>query len=632
MLTRSTRTATLSLKRSLLRSSISVSVVSKLSIVRFQSTLPETPKEVFTNIFEENDPSRQQFFEYTWGTWLKDDKLEKAKRRTEFSIKGLNDTLMRLSAAAEFAKLDEPLTEIAANTFAVRKNLDLIGEGKFDNVKQIVSIHEGKHHRVYKFQMEDTSETAEEAKTPREYILRLPYKLDSSLYVGRKIQSEAATIDFLQSKLGLNVPKVIAYSASADNQLGAPFMILEYIPGSLLMKEWNPLIQGAINEPESKEKLMSVIGPIADFNKQVTSLTFNHFGSLYFKQDCPIDIISEENQEIYEGENEDIELKGRWVIGPTVEKAFYKNKNAVKQSVLDQHVGPWPKEEPLKMITDLVRLELESFKTRLALAKAGSSPKLENQGVLIDAIKTYEKLLKISNDLFNLKSETIPNLQALIKPRLSISDLDPMNAIVNSNKNNEVTFVDFEGSSIKPYLLTDYPTFLQYSGPKIFNLSEEIEGYDEMDEMDKQQYEFMFNRSRNQFYWELSLNDRSKKLLGVISPAVKLIKSPYSAALDLSNDKDFLYVQNGLVELSSMWEMYKENQLIGENAQPVEFTEDELKLYEQSLQNYQVEISATPFVATKGWVPQDMFGKLLEQGMIVKDGDDYKLDTEKVLE
>lgn len=45
----------------------------------------------------------------------------------------------------------------------------------------------------------------------------------------------------------------------------------------------------------------------------------------------------------------------------------------------------------------------------------------------------------------------------------------------------------------------------------------------------------MFNKTRNQLYWEFSINERRKELLGIISPAIKIIKNSYISALDLKS-------------------------------------------------------------------------------------------------
>ena len=169
-------------------------------------------------------------------------------------------------------------------------------------------------------------------------------------------------------------------------------------------------------------------------------------------------------------------------------------------------------------------------------ADAGSN---ENDRALITKqIKTFENLKKISPQLINDKSKSIMNVEVLFKPRLYIPDLDPLNVIQHSDTENY--FIDFEGSTIKPFILTSYPKFVAYQGAKIYNLEEDVPGYKEMEELEKQQYEFMYYKTRNERMWEFELNKYRHDLIAIASPHIKVLKSPYLQALDVKNGKVFV--------------------------------------------------------------------------------------------
>lgn len=575
------------------------------------------PKVTSTNLYSSSDPTRAHMFAYTWGTWLKDDEREKAMRFTPFSLQGLDELIKKADAVVKTDAMENPdqVKHLRGKINLLCNNAKHMLEGtKLGNIKQVVSLHEGKHHRVYQIVVENGDKDST-------FILRLPYTLDSQLFTKRKIQSEVATMDYLSAALGLKIPRVLAYSGDVENPLGHPFVLMEYVNDSegSLMKQWNPLVDSKnddLQDKDAKEALDVVIDPIADFMTIVNGAVFDAYGSLYFKDDCPDGVPAFGGQD-------------RWVIGPTVERAYYRNKRHVPQETLDQHVGPWKRNEPMKMVKDLVDLELHNLRIMLSMVDAQTI--VENRLDLESAISVYEKFQKIAGHLFNMDAESsiVPKLEELLKPRLNVADLDPMNVLV---KKDEFAFLDFENSAIKPFLLTTYPKFIEYNGAKLFNPNEEIENYENLDDLEKEQYKFMFKRTRNQFFWELALNARSKELLGVISPAVKLVKSPYVNALEMRNIKDYLYVQHGLIELSTMWESYSEGGIVPKVANPIKFSDEELKLFQEKLNDYQIEQSGTPFAATGGWVPQDMFNNLLKQKMVVKDGDNWKIDTEKVLE
>lgn len=595
---------------------------------KFQSSLNTKPTEVYTKLSDSEDPKRQQFFQYTWGSWMKNDKQEKSKRETKFSIEGiaklLQDLNVELKNSRNIDKSGEPFVkapvQLKDGSFVLTQNLssNLIGKEDSLLVKSIASIHEGKHNRIYKVTL----------STGKELVLRIPYKLESDYSISQRIKSEVATLDFLDLKLGASVPKVVAYGFNKGNSLESPFILMEHIEGELLMKQWDPLVT---DETEgAQDKLQSVIKPIAAFQEKLLSITFNKFGSLYFHDDVSI---ADQSTLPYEGEENPLLVK-RWRIGSSVEKSFSKNKNQLSEKDVKQYNKSIDADKPLENITAIADIELENLRNRLALAQADSGNKVEDVNLIKKMIKTFENLKTMGPVFFNPKSKALMNAEELFKPRLYCPDLDPLNVILNTNKNNEPYFLDFEYSCIKPFILTSYPSFVSYQGAKIYNLEEDIPGYSEMDDVEKQQYQFMYYKTRNERLWELELNSRRHDLIAVASPHVKVLKSPYIQALDFKNDKDYLYIEGSIVQLQAMWDAYVANELCNATDAkfPIEFTAEYLDEHQKDLEAYQMEIVSTPFAATNGWVPQDMFDSLKEQGIIVEtENGNYKVETENVL-
>lgn len=573
----------------------------------------DTQGEIYTKINDRQDPARNQFFQYSWGSWMKNDKLERARRETRFSIEGLSHFCKTLksqeSKHAKPRKLDSGIVVLPNNL-----SKDVIGSGGFD-VKSIASIHEGKHHRIYKLTL----------ASGKEFVLRIPYKLESDYAIENKIKSEAATLDFLLMKLGANVPKVVAYGVDRANPLATPFLLMEYIEGDLLMKQWDPLMPDG---EETEAKLKLVIDPVVDFQSKLLEITFNRYGSLYFFDD-----VSVENQSVAPYEESDENLKNRWRIGPSVEKVFSKNKKWLTSKEIKPHTGPWNVDEPLKMVEDVAQIQLENLKSRLALAQADAGSQVENLDELKKQIQTFENLKAMGQKLFNPASPSIMNVGELFKPRLFAPDLDPLNVIVQA-ETSKPYFIDFEYSAIKPFIFSAYPSFVAYQGAKVFNLEEDIPGFKDMDDVEKQQYLFMYYKTRNERLWELALNSKRHDLIAVASPHIKVLRASYLQALECKNDKDYMFVENAIVQLQPMWDTYVANQLSNatEEKFPVEYTAEYLDQHQADLENYQLEVASTPFAATGGWVPQDMFNVLQEQGIIV--GDDqgnYKIETEAAL-
>ncbi|KAI5956113.1 hypothetical protein CANMA_004560 [Candida margitis] len=574
--------------------------------------------EVFTKLSDSKDPKRTPFFQYSWGSWLKNDKLMKLQRETVFSIEGLTSFLNDLNKVRVGSKeLTAPKENKGA--FLLQNNLtdELIGS-KSDKlvVNSIASIHEGKHHRIYKVTL----------STGKELVLRIPYKIDSKAAIASRIKSEVATLDFLNLKLNLSVPKVISYGVDTENEVGSPFILQEFIEGDLLMKKWHPL------DPDSKEtdeKLKQVIEPIAKFQDDILNIKFNKFGSLYFYNDVAPTLQAEEP---YNGE-EDEKLLMRWRIGPSVERQFSKGKNKLSQKTIDQYNGPWDASNSLQVMESVADIELENAKNKLAIVDADAGDVSDKQ-LLKDQIKTFEHLKTITPKLLNPHSKSIKNVEQLFEPKLFVPDLDPLN-VIESKKGNY--FIDFESSTIKPFILTSYPNFVSYHGAKVYNLEEDIPGFAEMEPAEKQQYEFMYYKTRNERLWEVELNKNRHDLIAVASPHLKVLKSPYLQALDLKTPKDYLYVEGSIIQLQAMWDAYVANEIVNQDQKdpefPIKYDEEFLDKHQSDLSDYQMETVSSPFSATGGWIPQDMFETLKKQGIIVETSNgDYKIETEKVLQ
>lgn len=575
--------------------------------------LSSEPKETFTRLNHRSDPSRNQFFQYSWGSWLKNNALEKARRETRFNIENVLDFVKNLQVNTSTEILKPLVLDNGIVTLPHNITPEVLGDAGFD-VKSIASIHEGKHHRVYKLTLGNG----------KNLVLRIPYKLESDYAIEAKIKSEVATMDFLSLKLNANVPKVVAYGSNRSNPFQTPFILMEHIEGELLMKQWDPMMP---DSETSQEKLQLVVAPIMDFTENALSMTFNRFGSLYFYDDVTVE---QQSVTPYDGETNDA-LKNRWRIGPSVERAFSKNKKHLTAQEVKQYNGPWDANKPLQLISDLAGVNLESLRSRLALAQADAGNKVENIDALHKQIMVFENLQTMSQKLFNPESKSIMNAVEMFKPRLFFPDLDPLNVVM---KGETPYFVDFEHSNIKPFILASYPSFVAYQGAKIYNLEQDVPEYETMDDVDKQQYQFMYFKTRNERLWEYALNAKRHDLIAVALPHVKVLKAPYLQALECKSDKDYLFVENAIVQLQAMWNVYVANGLVNteESGFPIKYSQLTLDEHQAALEDHQTEVVSTPFAATGGWVPQDMFAVLKEQGILVEDknGDHY-VETEAAL-
>lgn len=126
--------------------------------------------------------------------------------------------------------------------------------------------------------------------------------------------SEAATIDFLRTVLGLPVPKILDYSTSPENPVGAEYIIMERVNGESLESRWLSLTTGEVKH---------VMTQIAEMEQRIFSFRFPAYGSLHHKHD-----LSDESQ---------IELQVEdFSIGPIAGRQFWHGER--QQMKLDR--GP----------------------------------------------------------------------------------------------------------------------------------------------------------------------------------------------------------------------------------------------------------------------------------------------------
>ncbi|AGO11230.1 AaceriACL031Cp [[Ashbya] aceris (nom. inval.)] len=575
--------------------------------------LSNDPSEVFTKLTDENDPQRDAFFKYGWGSWLKNDKQEKEKRVTRFSIEGLNKVLSDLHEQS--AHGDEavktgavpppsynPNLTVSLPHNVTSERLGLPKSGESVRVVSMASFHEGKHHRIYKI---DTN-------AGKSFVLRIPYAIDEENTLAYRVKSEVATMDFADLKLGMNVPKVFCFGVNALNPIRQPFILEEYVPGRLLMKDWMPLANDSADGSHN-EKLNTVIDPISEFQTKLAETEFTAFGSLYFAKDY-----RESDAPAYKSET-DSDLADRWRIGPSVERCFWRKKSALPFEQRKKYLGPWAISQPLDIVKSLGLLEAENSRVRLAMKQADASPEAEvDEQLLRDQITTFENLAKLAPAMYNLETKSIPNMDAILKPRLCHPDLDPMNVILHE-ENGKPYLLDFEGTTVKPFILHNNPQFVAYDGPKVYDLERDVENYNKLSDQEKDQYEFMYKRTRNQYLWESKLNQNAKHLISSIAPLVKLLRSPYVYAVQRKYDQEYLLIDEAFVQLKEVWELFAKNGLTNSEQFPIEFTEEWLRQHAEKLNAYHEKLLAEPFSATQGWMPQDLFDNLVNSGVLVKD-------------
>ncbi|GFG00835.1 aminoglycoside phosphotransferase [Aspergillus udagawae] len=113
------------------------------------------------------------------------------------------------------------------------------------------------------------------------WVFRSPHpRKFMPMEMGMKLlASEAATLRYLKAHSDIPVPEVYDYSASSDNDIGIPFILMSEAPGWPLSKVWRPAgsPQPVLDGP-SKARIFSQLGAIT---WKLSQLRFNKIGSLF---------------------------------------------------------------------------------------------------------------------------------------------------------------------------------------------------------------------------------------------------------------------------------------------------------------------------------------------------------------
>ncbi len=192
------------------------------------------------------------------------EKLRRTERRLEFNV----------------AALKEAIAEAAHQPSA--------------NVVSITKLAEGGFNRILQATMTNDSII----------LARLPYP--NTVPKTYAVASEVATLDFLRLH-DIPVPKVLGYAATADNPVGAEYILMEKMEGTPLGDVWFSM--------SNKERL-SIMRQLIGLEKLFFDLQLPASGSIYYQED----LRAGEKPVAIEGAS----LQGKpFVIGPTAQYEWW---------------------------------------------------------------------------------------------------------------------------------------------------------------------------------------------------------------------------------------------------------------------------------------------------------------------
>ncbi|KAJ8111744.1 hypothetical protein OPT61_g5732 [Boeremia exigua] len=341
--------------------------------------------------------------EYTSGRWLWGEEAQQRARHRAFNVPSLQKLAARIARSEKCVSM--------------RK----IGEGNFN--------------KVFRLQMDNGAVL----------MARIPHPNAGSPEF--TTASEVATMDFAKSVLDIPVPRVLGYCATPDNPVGAEYIIMEEAQGTQLLGVWDTM--------DLKDQV-GIVNELVKLDGKLLSASLNRHGALYYRKDgFPGRVAAEVTGDIAESLKADV--ANRFVVGPTVERAFWEKERAV----MDVDRGPCTAREYVYAIAhrEIAWLSHYAESSPPSMEKWGASHGQRDRQAHIDLLGKY----------LSVVAQLLPKEPELLAPSLWHRDLHPGNLFIHDGKISSV--IDWQSCWAGPLILrARTPRLLDYSGEMMLKL------------------------------------------------------------------------------------------------------------------------------------------------------------------
>lgn len=337
----------------------------------------------FMSAYPSNPVGSELLMTCTTRRWLYNNDKQMALRQLDFDVEALGAIAAKACGASEC------------------NEIEVVGEGTFN--------------RVFRLSLD----------TGNDVVARIPFRNAGPRSL--LTRSEVATMDFVRSRIGAPVPKVLAWDASSDNNVGCEYIIMEKCKGNILA-----------NVSDSSADSCHIFD-IANLLSGLGGIPFSQYGSIYYKED--VDPLLQAKPLYAEGQQPD-DCSERFRIGPSVERRFYRGERA--RLLIDR--GPWTDVRSyIKAAVDCEMKWIQSY---------SNSPCAQNQlGARHSAVQHIVLLKK----WLSLAPSVLPSHEHCI-PTLSHPDLHAANVFVNDDDSMSVAaIIDWQGAAIRPLFETVMP-------------------------------------------------------------------------------------------------------------------------------------------------------------------------------
>ncbi|KAJ5135715.1 Mitochondria protein Fmp29 [Penicillium bovifimosum] len=305
-----------------------------------------------------------------------------------------------------------------------------------DYCPNITKLAEGGFNKVFLLQ----------AKNGLEVIARIPTPIAGPPHY--TTASEVATMNFLRAVLKLPVPKVLAYSASSDNPVGAEYILMERVNGESLSSRWLSL---------TTDEMKDIMTQIAEIERKIFDFHFPAYGSLYQKKDL-------------DGEPQ-ISIVDDFCIGPVSARQFWHGE----RSKMEIDRGPWL--SPEDCVTSAARREMAVIQ-HCAKAQPRQTFLLPTNHDILSPEHTslLLRFLQLARHLIPPDPDSVPTLR---HPDLSMS-----NIMLAPGSTKIISIIDWQDAVIFPrFMQAGYPAFCEHnsSKPQSMDIPSLPDDFDEME-------------------------------------------------------------------------------------------------------------------------------------------------------
>ncbi|KAJ5284136.1 phosphotransferase enzyme family protein [Penicillium chrysogenum] len=340
--------------------------------------------------------SNDEFFKFTRGRFIVDEVENLRKREIRFDM----NRLARVAA-------------------------DSVGSSRCISIKK---YPDGMFSKAFLMSMDDGREVIAKVPNPNAGV---PHFTTAS---------EVATMDFARKVFETPAPRVYSWNSQArSHPVGAEFIIMDKIEGVPLSQVW-----GTLKLPQKLQLLLAM----TRLQKQWLSVSFSHYGSLYYTGDVQP---PEDSHYVKDGK---AIRDSEFAIGPATGRDWFD----ADRSILDIEKGPWAS----------ITQYLQAVGTRET--KAIQSLKPPKQIALFCGPKLYrpdkEKKITALTWYRQIVDALIPKDTAITRPCLWHNDLHDDNVFVDPNNPEKITgIIDWQSCHISPlFNHNPDPAFLDWGG------------------------------------------------------------------------------------------------------------------------------------------------------------------------